>query len=73
MVPTRPARPARASARAAGAATPQWLLPLMRLMRVDSLPLAQAVRRLPVDPASGARPAMREVVGKLQLRGMLGT
>lgn len=65
VVPRRPGRPQ-------GELTPQWLLPLMRLLKKETLPVGEAVLRLPVDEQTGRRPQVGEVVRELQKLGMMG-
>ena len=71
MVPSipKPEQPARATRKSAP--TPQWLLPLMRILRREPMPIGRAVRMLPPDRATGQRPDIQEVVAQLREIGLL--
>lgn len=71
LVPNIP-RPARPSSdRRRSEPTPQWLLPLMRILRQKPMPIGQAVKLLPPDIATGHRPDIQEVVQQLREIGLL--
>jgi hypothetical protein len=71
LVPDIP-RPARLERpRKKAEPTPQWLLPLMRILRQQPMPIGRAVRMLPPDKTTGLRPDIQEVVAKLREIGML--
>lgn len=65
----RPARPHRQ--RQKTEPTPQWLLPLMRILRQAPIPVGRAVKMLPPDKVTGQKPDIQEVVAELRQLGML--
>ncbi|GBR50046.1 hypothetical protein CSR02_00020 [Acetobacter pomorum] len=71
LVPTipRPAKIRRPSQKTDP--TPQWLLPLMRILREKPISVGHAMKMLPADAVTGERPDIQEVVNTLKKLGML--
>lgn len=71
MVPTMPDRQTAARGKRGCSATPQWLLPLMRILRTEPIPIGSAVLMLPADTWTGRRPEVGEVVAELRVMGLM--
>lgn len=71
LVPNIPRTKSKPAVSSTGQATSQWLLPLMRILKKEPMPIGEAVLRLPPDFHTGRRPDLHEVVFELRQLGLI--